>query len=32
MAMAILNYTLDSLSISRTILQTILKVFCGQNW
>lgn len=32
MAMAILNYTLDSLIFSRTILQTILKVFCGQNW
>lgn len=32
MAMAILSYTLGSLSFSKTILQAILKVFCGQNW
>lgn len=32
MAKAILTYTLDSLSFSRTVLQAVLKVFCGQNW
>lgn len=32
MAMAVLSYSLDSLIFSRTILQAILKVFCGQNW
>lgn len=30
-AKAILTYTLDSLCFSRTVLQAVLKVFCGQS-
>lgn len=32
MGKALLTYTLDWLSFSRTVLQAVLKVFCGQSW